>query len=300
MKCYFCSEEIDNNAPVCPWCGRRQERVIEKKPSKKEQLDQFIETQKELLSAIDLFMKLLHDKNNQQIWLALLKSDLINYFPAEFENIIEKAGSFTFDSSQFRSLGLNEKTKEFQAWSLPMDEDEFANLLQSTRKVTLEFKAIVGQCFLSKDPPGSEKHITSEETKEKLRNGFGGFSSVLVSTVQKMEQLSQVVKGLSFDLETVTPENKTLLERDSRPSKVCGVCYGKKEFPCSGCYESGACQLCNGQGEIKAMAEVNKDGDEIIRRTPCPACKGSGLCTICHGTKIMKCTNCGGTGLTSG
>ncbi len=31
MKCFFCSEEIADNTLVCPWCGRRQEGVLEKK-----------------------------------------------------------------------------------------------------------------------------------------------------------------------------------------------------------------------------------------------------------------------------
>ncbi len=31
MKCFFCSEEIADNTPVCPWCGRRQGEILEEK-----------------------------------------------------------------------------------------------------------------------------------------------------------------------------------------------------------------------------------------------------------------------------
>ena len=127
------------------------------------------------------------------------------------------------------------------------------------------------------------------------------FSSLPMDLASVLINMSEDELTSSIQLmREMTLEIKTLSQQDSPSTKVCGVCYGKKEFPCSGCYESGACQLCNGQGEIRAMVGVNKDGDEIIRKTPCPACKGSGLCTICHGTKIMKCTDCGGTGLASG
>lgn len=33
MKCFFCGEEIANNTPVCPWCGRRQQEAPENKLS---------------------------------------------------------------------------------------------------------------------------------------------------------------------------------------------------------------------------------------------------------------------------
>lgn len=32
MKCFFCGEEIAENTPVCPWCGRRQQEMTENKP----------------------------------------------------------------------------------------------------------------------------------------------------------------------------------------------------------------------------------------------------------------------------
>jgi ribosomal protein L32 len=31
MKCFFCSEEIADDTPVCPWCGRRQQVAPEEK-----------------------------------------------------------------------------------------------------------------------------------------------------------------------------------------------------------------------------------------------------------------------------
>jgi|CXWL01.1.fsa_nt_gi hypothetical protein len=301
MKCYFCSEEIDDNAPVCPWCGRRQERVKEKKLSKKEQLDQFILAMRDLLGSIDSLKKLLNDQNNHRIWIAFSKSNLMKDFPTGLKNITQSAGSFTLDNSgQSRSSNLNQNIRQFQSWLVPINEVEFVNLLELAQKLSLDIKTTIQQSLQPTDIPDSASQAIGQDVKNELIDSFSGLLSVLASIIQKMEGISQRVTELSNDLEALPSELKTHLERDSRPTKVCGVCYGKKEFPCSGCYESGACQLCNGQGEIKAMVGVNKDGDEIIRKTPCPACKGSGLCTICHGTKIMKCTECGGTGLASG
>jgi len=132
-------------------------------------------------------------------------------------------------------------------------------------------------------------------------NGPSLFSADFSTLLRSMIDMSEdELAGLIRSMKEITVETKALMQGDSQSTRVCEVCYGKGDFPCGGCYESGACQVCNGKREFKVVLGVNKDGDEIIGKKPCPACKGSGLCSICHGSTRMKCTNCGGTGRTSG